>query len=198
MWRSPTDRRAFRCSATTERRESTGDRWITNRVYRFLGTYVKAISHWWQRKYCIWKTVSYPATSCYQTTVQRREPGWPVRRRSISLFNIDYKLIAKALGNRHKHVLPEITHDSQSRSILGRSISNNLLLVRDAIYIYIQLWQKSSTPSCGISLDQTKAFDRSSLSKHTIYLLMQTLIQRRDLKKKRRKKKQRNVPLQQI
>lgn len=75
---------------------------------------------------------------------------WP-----ISLLNTDYKIMAKALGNRLKQVLPDIIHDTQSCSILDRSISDNLLVVRDTIH----LCEKTNIPAAVISLDQTKAFE---------------------------------------
>lgn len=55
--------------------------------------------------------------------------------RPISLLNTDYKLTAKRLCNRLKHVLSSVIHGSQSCSILGRSISDILTLVRDAIHL---------------------------------------------------------------
>ena len=76
--------------------------------------------------------------------------------RPISLLNSDYKVIDKCLSNRLKYVLPSIIHDTQSCSILGRSISNNLNTVRDAVH----LCEKSNSPAAVLSLDQTKAFDR--------------------------------------
>ena len=54
--------------------------------------------------------------------------------RSISITNIDYKIIAKILDNRLHTVLPElISHDQTAYNIKGRTISQNNKLVQDII-----------------------------------------------------------------
>ena len=61
--------------------------------------------------------------------------------RPISLLNIDYKICTKALTDRLRAVLPLLVHQDQTCGIPGRSIFENLFLIRDTI-------------------DQEKAFDR--------------------------------------
>ena len=74
----------------------------------------------------------------------------------ISLLNVDYKICSKALANRLSKVLPSIIHEYQTCSVPGRTIFENLSLLRDTLdYVNI-------TNETGIllSLDQEKAFDR--------------------------------------
>ncbi len=76
--------------------------------------------------------------------------------RPISLLNVDYKIIAKAMANRLKILLPFVTNPDQTCSVPDRSIFDNLYLVRDAFE-----YMKQKELSCGVlKLDQEKAFDR--------------------------------------
>ena len=76
--------------------------------------------------------------------------------RPISLLNYDYKIIAKMLANRLKHVLSDIINIDQTCSIPGRSIFDNVHLMRDVIE-----YSKQKDIQCAIlSLDKVKAFDR--------------------------------------
>ena len=72
--------------------------------------------------------------------------------RPISLLNVNYKIISKALTNRLKHVLPQIIHKNQSCCILDRTISENCSIVRDAIH----LCETTNTRAAVISVDQRK------------------------------------------
>jgi len=75
--------------------------------------------------------------------------------RPISLLNVDYQIVSKALTNRLLKVLPSVIHEDQTCSIQGRTIFDNLALLRDTLdYVNI-------TNETGIllSLDQKKAFD---------------------------------------
>ena len=78
--------------------------------------------------------------------------------RPITLLTTDYKILTKALANRLKNVLPSIVHSDQTACIPGRTINDNVNLIRDAIHYT----NESNTPLALISIDQLKAFDRVS------------------------------------
>lgn len=80
--------------------------------------------------------------------------------RPISLLNIDRKIVSKVLSNRLSIVLPKIIGISQTCSIRGRSIFDNIHLLRN-IFDYVEQKQLNA---CFINLDQEKAFDRVSWS----------------------------------
>ena len=72
--------------------------------------------------------------------------------RPISLLNVDYKIISKAITLRLSKVLEHITHPDQTCSVPGRSIFSNVTLLRDVLD-YIQRTDESAIL---ISLDQEK------------------------------------------
>ena len=72
----------------------------------------------------------------------------------ISLLNTDYKICTKVLANRLKKVLSVILSEDQTCDVPGRSIYENLFLLRDTLD-YIDHKQLSGAL---ISLDQDKAF----------------------------------------
>ena len=78
--------------------------------------------------------------------------------RPISLLNVDYKIGTKTLANRLKTVLPSILNEDQTCGVPGRSIFDNLRLVRDSI-CYVE--QKGNSLAI-VKIDQEKAFDRVS------------------------------------
>lgn len=80
--------------------------------------------------------------------------------RPISLLNIDYKIISKILSLRLSNVLPKIIDLDQTCAVKGRSIFDNLHLIRNVID-YVE--QKNLAASF-ICIDQEKAFDRISWS----------------------------------
>ncbi|KAI8521369.1 hypothetical protein Bbelb_011230 [Branchiostoma belcheri] len=80
----------------------------------------------------------------------------PVNRRPISLLNVDYKILTKALANRLKVVAAEVVHRDQSCGILGRSIVDSVTPLRD-IAAYANY---KAIPCVFLALDQEKAFDR--------------------------------------
>ena len=79
----------------------------------------------------------------------------PINWRPISLLNADYKIIAKILQMKLAKVMPGIVNEHQTCSVPGRSIHNNMFLIRDIIDYSVM-----KKNSCAIiSIDQYKAFD---------------------------------------
>ena len=76
--------------------------------------------------------------------------------RPVSLLCADYKILTKTLSRRLRSVLSEIIHIDQSYSVPGRSISDNINLLRDTV-TYANDY---NVPLAILSLDQQKAFDR--------------------------------------
>ena len=73
----------------------------------------------------------------------------------ISLLNVDYKICSKALSLHLSLVLDKIVSPDQTCSVPGRSISSNLVTLRDMLdYI-----ERTDEPGILISLDREKAFD---------------------------------------
>ena len=75
--------------------------------------------------------------------------------RPISLLNIDYKILTKAIAKRLEKVLPKIINPNQTGYIKGRFIGENVRLIQDAMF-YTKQEEK---PGITISLDFRKAFD---------------------------------------
>ena len=76
--------------------------------------------------------------------------------RPVALLCADYKIFAKVLSNRLKSHLDSIVHKDQTCCVPGRSITDNLFLIRDMLDL-----SRCSNVNFGlVSLDQEKAFDR--------------------------------------
>ena len=76
--------------------------------------------------------------------------------RPISLLCQDYKILTKILANRLKQVLPNLISEEQNCSVPGRTIFNNLFLIRDAI----TLNKEKNTSFYILQIDQEKTFDK--------------------------------------
>jgi len=51
--------------------------------------------------------------------------------RSITLLNVDYKILAKVIAKRIEPVLPKLIHSDQTGFIKGRFIGQNIRLLND-------------------------------------------------------------------
>ena len=87
-----------------------------------------------------------------------KEPEEPRNYRPISLLNVEFKLITKALVNKIKPHMSSMVHENQACSIAGRSILNHNHYIRDLI----SYAHDRGDASFILSLDQAKAFDRVS------------------------------------
>ena len=75
--------------------------------------------------------------------------------RPITLLNTELKILTRVLANRLKLVISDLIGPEQNYAVKGRSIQNNLHLVRE-----IQEGLDDGTEAALINLDQFKAFDR--------------------------------------
>ena len=79
--------------------------------------------------------------------------------RPISLCNVGYKLIAKVLANHVKRILPHIISPTQSAFILGRLITDNILVKFEALHS-MDGGMKGREGYMALKLDMRKAYDR--------------------------------------
>ena len=76
--------------------------------------------------------------------------------RPVSLLCTEYKILSKALANRVKGVMDQVIHQDQTYCVPGRSIRDNVHLIRDVLDLSSSLGLDVGL----ISMDQEKAFDR--------------------------------------
>lgn len=76
--------------------------------------------------------------------------------RPISLLNVDYKIMSKALSNRLQKIINRIVHPDQTCAVTGRTIFDNLHLLRNTF----DYCKQRSIPCIALAFDQSKAFDR--------------------------------------
>jgi exonuclease III len=78
--------------------------------------------------------------------------------RPITLLNVDCKLFSKILATRMSTVLEDVIHPDQACAVPGRKITDNLVLIRDAICYA----RDRNIRLVVLNLDFEKAFDRVS------------------------------------
>ncbi|KAJ3609308.1 hypothetical protein NHX12_023831 [Muraenolepis orangiensis] len=76
--------------------------------------------------------------------------------RPVSLLCVDYKLLSKALATRLGRAVEQVIHRDQTYCVPGRSMVDNVHLIRDVLEVCSSLDINTGL----ISLDQEKAFDR--------------------------------------
>lgn len=79
--------------------------------------------------------------------------------RPISLYNVIYKIIAKALAIRLKQILPSIISSTQSAFILGHLITDNVLVAYKILHS-LTTRSQGFNRYMAIKLDMSKAYDR--------------------------------------
>lgn len=78
--------------------------------------------------------------------------------RPLTLLNVDYKMISKALSTRLKPILTYLIHEDQAGFLQNRNISHSIRNVLDVI----QYTKSNKIQALMVSLDWEKAFDRVS------------------------------------
>ena len=69
-----------------------------------------------------------------------------------------YKIIAKAIANRIKRVLPAVISHNQSAFIPGRSITDNLLISYEILH-YLNRKSQGKQGYATLKVDMAKAYD---------------------------------------
>ena len=85
-----------------------------------------------------------------------KNPKFVKNKRPLTILGNDYKILAKALDNRLREILPKLIHHDQCGFVKGRKISHNVRKSLD-IMEYARL---NKIPAVILSIDMEKCFDR--------------------------------------
>jgi hypothetical protein len=88
-----------------------------------------------------------------------KSPTSVTNYRPISLYNVSYKLISKILANRLKKILPQIIFPVQSAFVLGRLITDNVLMAYETLHT-MHTRMKGKKGFMVVKLDMSKAYDK--------------------------------------
>lgn len=78
--------------------------------------------------------------------------------RPISLCNVSFKILTKALANRLRIVMGYLTKPNQCSFIPGRQSSGNIIIAQEVIHS--MRTRKSGKGCLAIKVDMEKAYDR--------------------------------------
>lgn len=70
-----------------------------------------------------------------------------------------YKIVAKVLANRLKNILPVTISENQSTFVLGRSITDNVLIVFEILH-FMKMNNNGTEGEVALKLNVSKAYDR--------------------------------------
>ncbi|GKC10914.1 putative RNA-directed DNA polymerase, eukaryota, reverse transcriptase zinc-binding domain protein, partial [Tanacetum coccineum] len=76
--------------------------------------------------------------------------------RPVSYCNVLYKCISKIIANYNKEGLGDLVSNNQSAFVLGRRISDNILLTHELMRNY---HRRSGSPRCAFKVDIQNAYD---------------------------------------
>lgn len=79
--------------------------------------------------------------------------------RPISLYRVIQKLVAEALANTLKRCLPCIINEAESGFVLGKLITDNVIIAFEAFH-QLQQTRRGEKKFMAIKLDMSKAYDR--------------------------------------
>jgi hypothetical protein len=88
-----------------------------------------------------------------------KAPDTMTKFRPISLCNVMYKIISKVLANLLKTVLDHVISGSQSAFVLGRLITDNILVAFEAFH-YLKMKRQGQSTHMAVKLSMSKAYDR--------------------------------------